>query len=122
MDDQWIMGIRGQFRMFNLEGSEEELPLFTLSHEALWSSRLHHPVYLAIGPKLLWLLPGKSATLPLRRSSALGPEFGLGLTTEIQWIINDRFILAFGVERWRGTDTMKLHGFEVTSTLSIALK
>ena len=108
--------------MFNLEGSDKELPLFTLSHEALWSVRLQHPVYLAMGPKMLWLLPSKSATLPMRRSAALGPEFGLGLAAEVQWIINKRFLLAFGAERWRGTATMRLHGFEINSTLGIALE
>src|SRR5206468_1499712 len=91
LDAHWIMGLGGQYRLFTRlppEDAGKPLPshwlaLLTLYHETLYAVRLTHPVYLLAGPKLLYLSPTLSATIPPDRAKDYSAETGLGVVFEV---------------------------------------
>jgi len=117
----WLMSLKAQFKMLRTRRENVEVPLFTFTHEALYVMRLEHPVYLAVGPRLLWMMPSRSAMLPMKRDGTRKTEFGLAAAAELIWVADDEFFASLGIDRWRGTDSMRLHGIESWITVGIAL-
>lgn len=115
---EWLMGVGGQFKNFQrreLPGvtiDNRNLALWTLYHEGLYVVRLDHPTYFLIGPKFLYLLPAKAASLPLVKDDSYNVEIGGALSASLVRILENRSFLSLRVDRWRGTKTMKLQGLE----------
>ncbi len=124
LDEGWLMGLGAQFKLLSkkdldpadvdpVESDSGFLGLWTISHETLYVVRLNHPTYVLVGPKILYLLPTRSAKLPLQREPSLASEIGGAISIGLTRVVRDRFLLTMRAERWRGTRTMKLHGFEI---------
>lgn len=114
LDESWIMGLGAQFKILNKKDPETGfLGLWTVSHETLYVVRLNHPTYVLVGPKILYLLPTRSAKIPLQKEPNFASEIGGGLSLGLTRVVRERFLLTMRAERWRGTRTMQLHGFEV---------
>lgn len=130
MDESWLMGLGAQFKILNkkdlapedvdpVESDSGFLGLWTVAHETLYVVRLNHPTYVLVGPKLLYLLPTRSAKIPLQRESSLASEIGGALSIGLTRVVRDKLLLTMRAERWRGTRTMKLHGFEISFGLGV---
>jgi hypothetical protein len=124
LDENWLMGLGAQFKILNKkeldpadvpegESNSGFLGLWTVSHQTMYVVRLNHPTYVLVGPKILYLLPTRSAKLPLQREPSLSSEIGGALSIGLTRVVRDHFLLTMRAERWRGTRTMKLHGFEI---------
>ncbi len=127
--DDWLVGIGGHITSMTpdvppgklVEAKTSQLAIWTLTHETLYTMRLYYPVYLLAGPKLYYLIPGKTGKLPIRRSSTLETEVGGGISLQLTWFSPPGHFLAFGVERWRGTKTSRLHGTDIVISGGLAL-
>ena len=122
LDESWLMGIGLQFKIMSRRDKSEsrELALWTIIHESLFSIRLDHPIYLLVGPKILYLLPAKTATIPLDRDNKFPVEIGAGLSASFAYV-SDSWMLTLRADRWRGTSTSKLQGLELAFGISFAL-
>ncbi len=112
LNERWHMGVTGNFKSLTRLNDSTELALLTIGQETLFSLRIFHPHYLLIGSKLLYLLPSKSNKLPAERLSNFDAEIGLALTAQYHILINPALFLTLQIDRWRGTKTRKLNGFE----------
>lgn len=122
LDEYWLMGVGAQTRIFERRDMTDsrELALWSIYHEASLVLRLDYPVYFLIGPKLIYMVPGKSGKIPLQRDELLGVEFGASLAGTLAWVAGDR-LWTVRLERWRGTTTQKLHGLEIAGGISVFL-
>jgi hypothetical protein len=127
LDEHWLMGIGGQFKVLKRRDSEVETPtdriaLLTVYHETLYAIRLDHPTYLLLGPKLMYLLPANAGKLPVQRADEYQTEIGAALSMTFAHVVDDKYMVTLRVDRWRGTKTMKFHGVEVAGGISWALR
>jgi hypothetical protein len=126
-EQNWLMGIGGQFRIFQRKDIEENesntgaLALWTIYHEANYILRLDHPTYLLVGPRFTYFLPCEAAVIPLVRDPNLQSEIGVGLSVSFLRIISENYAVTARAERWRGTRTMILHGLEVSFGINYSL-
>lgn len=123
----WLMGIGAQFRILQRRdvpenaGNTGSLSIWTIYHETNYALRLDHPNYLLIGPRIMYLLPGKSAVLPLQRDPVLQSEIGAGISASLVRIVSDKIMLSARAERWRGTRTTIMQSLEVAFGIHYAL-
>jgi len=119
LDDAWIMGVFGGFRMLRTRelnvGAGGELPILSLVHESAKILRLYHPTYLAVGFRLLYLMPATYAMVPTGRSKEFPTEFGASMTATLIHLMDPKRMLTLRVERWRGTGSTKYNGIEVAA-------
>lgn len=123
LDSSWIMGIGTQFKILSKKArvDSREIALWTIYHEAMFTVRLDHPNYLLIGPKLLYLLPAKVATVPLQRDDNFAVEIGAGISVGLAHLA-DPWLFTLRVDRWRGTTTTRLQGLEIALGVSFSLE
>ncbi len=125
LDSKWILGIGAEFKRFELtedyQKSTNETALLTLSLETLRMIRIHHPLYLVLGYKLLTLNPSKKATLPIQKEDQFEVEVGISLGGGIAVLLKDQSYIMFKIDRWRGTKTQRLQGLDVNLSYSYPL-
>lgn len=123
LNQSWILGIGGQYKVFNRTDPElnRETVLWSAFHETLHIVRLQHPTYFLVGPKLFYFMPASSGKLPLRRDESLQVEFGVGLSITFGHFVKQNFI-TFRVDRWRGVTTNRLHGSEVALGINMPIQ
>lgn len=117
--EDWMMGIGVSHRSFT-KLTDPDLPefsWFTLQHEAYYIVRVHHPLYLYMGPTLLYMLPTKQSYMPINRDPEFQSEFGVGGALALVLQASEQFLITAKVERWRGTRTNKFHA--VSSSMGI---
>lgn len=124
LDNSWIMGLFGGFRMLRTKESSEheaeELPFLSLAHESSRILRLYHPTYFAGGFRLLYLMPATHGMIPTGKAKEFKTEFGASLTATFLHLIDERKILSLRLERWRGTGSSNYHGVEVAAGIGIS--
>ena len=113
VSDTWMMGLGFNYKSFSRIKTNEELSFLTLQHESFRIIRLYHPLYLLIGPRILYLMPTRQSTLPVNRDPDFETEIGAGMTVMLQGKIDQKHLFTVRVDRWRGTKTNKFHGYEV---------
>jgi hypothetical protein len=122
LNRDWIVGVSLGFKSFRRKDIDREFALLSVSNQAQYVMRLYHPAYLLIGPKWLYLLASQRARFPLVRDPDYETEIGAGLTTSFAYIVGKEWLLTLRFDRWRGTKTNRLHGFEVALGLAKSLK
>jgi hypothetical protein len=133
LDQHWIMGVGGEFKMFKRRPSDDPadddkrpsdvLAILTLTHETLYAIRLNHPTYLLLGPKLHLLLPANGAKLPLQRADDYqGEKVGAAVSMVLAHLLDERYMLTARIDRWRSISTQHLHGIEVAVGVGFALR
>lgn len=122
----WITGVSSQFKILRKKNPSADEPsevaIWTFSHEPLYAIRLNHPVYFLLGPLGMYMLPTKSASLPLKKDTNFESEIGAGLTCALFYLTSNKNILSFRLSRWRGTKTTRFHGIESSFGFSYAIK
>lgn len=119
--DQWLMGVNVGFKRFKTKLEKRHVSLFTVSQESLRLIRLYHPLYLAIGPKLFYLLPTRGKKLPPEKETEYNREIGIGFAASLQYIFYKRFLLHARLELWRGVNREVFQGTETSLGLSYSL-
>ena len=116
MDQNWFMGVAFGYRIWKRRtteaGQNKQVAIWSITHETFRLMRLYHPTYLAGGLRLHYLNPTQSATLPLVRDEQLETEMGAALSIMLMHQTGSG-TASFRIDRWRGLDTMILHGIEV---------
>lgn len=110
----WLLGVGGGYKIFKHKPLNEKFAMFTLYQEANRLIRLFHPHYLFLGFRLLYMLPVQKAMFPMKKFEPYQQEAGIGINCAYTVIISDTSFLDFRLERWRGTNTMKFHGLEMS--------
>lgn len=118
---EWIVGVSANFKSFRRTDLDREFALLSFSNQTQYVIRLHHPAYLLIGTKLMYLQTAQYARLPLVREPDFETEIGAGLTASFAYILARDWVASFRVDRWRGINTNRLHGFEVAFGLARSL-
>jgi len=126
IDTHWIMGLGGGLKTFERPNRlplppSRTLAIWTLRHSTSYVVRLSHPSYLLFGPQLLYLLPTTTGKPPPQRDHWYEAEVGVGLSVELIRGMSDRWFLSLRAERWRGTNTSRLAGFETGFGIMVAL-
>ena len=131
LNANWMTGVGGGFKMLNrrpgtagaqlAEKFGPTLAILTLSHETLYVVRLYHPTYLLLGPRLLYMLPTTAARLPFQRDPYYASEIGGAFTVQLVHLVGERGMLTFRLDRWRGTKTTLLQGFEAAMGYAVNL-
>jgi len=111
-DSEWFMGVGVQFRMYKSRQDRENttFPIFTFSQEAIRLFRVHHPVYMGAGYKLLYLGPAEKATFPIARDDEFESEIGVSINGNLIVVLKNKSFFSLFVDRWRGTKTQRLQG------------
>jgi hypothetical protein len=128
LNRSWLVGVGFQFKVLRKQdhilsetATNNLLAFWSLTHETYYSLRLHHPHYLLLGPKLLYLLPAQRAKFPILRDGEFATEFGIAFSLKLVHILFDKSTIAFRIDRWRGTKSQKFHGLEVGFDYGYAL-
>lgn len=109
---EWIVGVSGQFKSMRRKDIDREFALLTFSNQAQYVVRLYHPAYLLVGGKWLYMVASQRARFPLVRDPDYETEIGAGLSATFAYILAEDWLLTLRLDRWRGTNTNRLHGFE----------
>lgn len=121
MHDRWVVGVSGGFKIFHtLDGAERAF--FSITQKSTRIHRIYHPAWFGIGASAMYLAPVEKATLPYTRDRDFPAQIvGVGLHTVLFYKISDTMIAHLEVERWRGTNNNRLHVFETSLGLSLAV-
>jgi hypothetical protein len=123
----WMMGLGIQFKNFErkkreliqseegTKGLSRNLAIWTIYHEGLYLIRLDHPTYLLLGPKILYLLPSKAASLPLVKDDSYSVEIGGAFSGSLLRVLENKSFISLRIDRWRGTKSNRLHGLEISA-------
>ncbi|MFW7382084.1 MAG: hypothetical protein ACOH5I_24980 [Oligoflexus sp.] len=122
LNSEWVVGVSGHFKSMRRKDIDREFALLSFSNQAQYIVRLHHPLYLLFGGKWLYMVASQRARFPLVKDPDFETEIGAGLTASFAYILAEDWLLSFRLDRWRGTDTNRLHGFEVGLGLARSLK
>lgn len=109
----WMMGVGANHKSFTKISNQTELSFLTLQHEAYYILRMHHPVYLMVGPRIIYLVPTQRSAFPVARDPEFETEIGAGLSLLLQARVDKLHHFTARIDRWRGTKTDLFHGFEV---------
>lgn len=112
LSSDWIVGVSGQFKSMRRKDIDREFALLTFSNQAQYIVRIHHPLYLLIGGKWLYMVASQRARFPLVKDPDFETELGAGLTATFAYILAEDWIVSARLDRWRGTTTNRLHGIE----------
>ena len=112
LNDKWIMGISLGFKTLRRKGSNGQLDILMLTHEAHRVFRIQHPLYLSIAAKAQYLAPTASQRIPTERDPDYETEVGAGLSATFWYKASSKWIINFRWDRWRGTKTTQLQGYE----------
>lgn len=118
LNQQWNVGITLGFKSFSKSALEGELALLSFSNHSYYVIRIHHPTYLMLGTKLIYMTPNEQSNLPLSKDADFETEVGIGISAQLTQVIGS-YLLTLRADRWRGTKTNKLHGFELALGLSL---
>lgn len=109
----WSVGLSARFKFLNFEGGDGgELAIASLSQESLYLYRLSHPLYLELGGSVLFLNPTKRGMVPLHRNDNYPIELGVSGEVGLIYFFERHTFIQVAFDRWRGTKSMKLHGYE----------
>lgn len=119
----WIMGLGLGYRSFTkfTDQDQSELAFLTVLHESYYIVRMHHPMYLLLGPNLLYLLPHRRSYFPPDRDATFETEFGTGFSAAFVWVIDPSYLFTLRLERWRGTRTDQFHALTTSVGLNFRL-
>ena len=121
MLDKWIMGLHGGFKQLRLKPDREAISIFTVSQETYYLLPIHIPHYVAIGTKLLYILPTKGKSLPPEREDRFTREVGIAYTASYFYRLNRRVLLNLRIDRWRGVDREVFQGTETAVGFNYSL-
>lgn len=110
----WAVGVNGGYRSFAVTNSDTKFALFSLSNFVYHIVPLYHPLQLWFGGKWLYLLPVKEETFPFEDYDEYNAEIGVSASMMLTYIWSKNFISTIRADRWRGTNTDRLHGYEVS--------
>lgn len=99
----------------NQNESYERLSVFflCLGQEVDYVTRIYHPFYAMAGARGFYMFPTKNLGIPIERSDDYSAELGVGAVFSLFYFLEKNWALRAYLERWRGTSTSKIHGFEI---------
>lgn len=114
----WLVGVLAQFKMLKTKDDEskafrEAFSILSVSQETKYGLRLYHPFYTFLGWKLAYLLPTEKGKVPIHRLKNFEAEIGFALSGSLFMFNSDKTAVSIYFDRWRGTKTRKLQGFEM---------
>ncbi|WP_132321559.1 hypothetical protein [Pseudobacteriovorax antillogorgiicola] len=121
LNRHWNVGISLGFKSYYRDALNKELALLSVSNHSLYVIRLYHPTYLMLGTKFIYMTPNEKSRFPLVKEPDFETEIGVGVAARLAHI-QGPFVYSLRIDRWRGTKTNKLHGFEVAVGISYRLK
>lgn len=121
LDVNWTTGLSMNFKSFFDKDQNSALSFLTLASESLYIVRIYHPLYLQVGPKVLYLLPSRTRNIPIEKVPNVETEIGAALSTNLTLVVNKHLLINGRVDRWRGTKTNRYHGFEAALGIESAL-
>ena len=120
LNDNWGVGLSIGYKSFFRKDIDRELGLLSITNESFYATRLYHPVYLLTGTKLIYMAPNQRSTLPPLREPDYEVEVGVGISAKLA-VIDKNWLYWLRLDRWRGTKTNRLHGFETAIGISYSL-
>lgn len=118
-NQNWILGIGGQFKSFTPRGRHRNLSLATGYHQSLYALRLYHPTYLLFGPKVMFVIPTLNRRIPLQENDEYANEIALGGTIQVAHFWSNNVVLTIRYDRWRGSKTSRLQATETAVGLGV---
>ncbi len=118
LKNSWLMGVHAGYKQLLYKNSDEELNIFSVQQESLYLIRVNHPLYLAVGPKIYYLLPTIGRRIPPEREKRFNREVGAAASISLHYIMSGRFIFTLRVDRWRGINNNLFHGTETAIGLN----
>lgn len=112
LNEKWLAGVSAQFRFFSEKNKSSDLVYAVLSQESFYMTRIYHPLYALMGWKIHYLYPARKGMFPLNRHPSYTLEIGVGCALGFLYQIHKDRSIEAKIERWRGTKTNKIHGFE----------
>ena len=109
----WWLGIGLEYHPLRLKETHEIVVLWVVKQRIEQIVRIYHPFYLQIGGGLLYFYPADSTKFPPTPSGQLHPEMGFSVGWGIIYRVNDRLLVSTSVSRWRGVNSMQIHGLSL---------
>lgn len=108
----WILGITGQTSELREKSNQQSLVLWKVAQETIYNIRIYHPFYFGVGGRIFYLLPSKGHTVPLSTDATYQTEVGISAEIMLNYYFARGWVAVLTFERWRGTGTNRMHGFE----------
>lgn len=93
---------------------QTETNYFSVTQKSLRLFRIYHPAWFGIGAEGLYMVGAERPTLPYVRDKVVPPDFGVGVSASILYLVSPRLLVHADIARWRGTTTNKLHVIDVS--------
>lgn len=121
LSQDWLVGVSVSFKDLSQREDDSSIAFLELSNQAQYIFRLHHPIYLLLGTKWLYLSATKSVAFPLSKEEEFRSEVGVALTSSIVWRFSKEWLWNMRLDRWRGVGSNRLHGLELALGLARSL-
>ena len=125
LTDQWFLNIQLGFRFIQTRPElvtnpmeDRKIAFLTIGQESLSIFRISRPIYMLTGPSLLYILPTRKGMIPMDRKQDYLIEIGAGWSMWFAYI-QDYWLSAIRIERWRGTYTNRIHAMQVSLVTGI---
>jgi hypothetical protein len=122
LEQDWMAAIGFGFKEWNLIEFETPMSIFTVDHEIHRLIRINHPLYLAIGMRTSFMVPALNNSIPPKRYPGFDAEVGTAASLQLIGRISSHSTWNVRFERWRGTKTSRLHGYELAIGIGMDFK
>jgi hypothetical protein len=109
---EWMAGIQGGFKSFEFRDRGGTFSILSVTHEIYRLIRVYHPWYLGIGYRVHYLAPVIEQSIPTERLPDSNAEVGVAGSMMFITRLAPEFVAFIQLDRWRGTKTNELHGYE----------
>lgn len=121
LNQNWMLELGMQFKILKISRTNEDAALASFYQESSYLIRLSYPTYFFIGGQFLYITPIKKALIPMQRLEEYPIEVGAGLQFGFLYELNSQSFYKFTASRWRGTKSMRLHGYQVSVAYAYSL-
>ncbi len=116
----WIVSVGYRPQSFISKRQNTPTKLLTFFNSTQRIFRLYHPVYFTVGTEILYLVPVQKLNPPMTKDRYFATEIGIGIQSSLWYHFSEQYLLAFDLQRWRGTKTNQLHAWSLSLGIGYA--
>lgn len=111
--EHWVLGISTQFKILEQKDNSQSFVIWNLQEETYAKIRVHHPIYMLLGAKFLYMMPVERATFLMEKRENYSREIGVAASVALMYAHSFNSSVGVYVDLWRGTASRHFQSFEM---------
>ena len=106
----WMVSASIGYKNLTESRTNERIYLFTYVQESLYIVRVTHPVYLLLGPELMYIAPSFGVRIPPKNNPSYKKQFAVGAAAKFAIMsASGSHFFTLGIDHWRGVQNREFY-------------